>query len=142
MICRVNISHIPPHHPRITKSPPPSIIRRLRTLGRKPKPASPNPSCNSQNPTSQCLTPSAHKSPARIHSCALIFLFGLTYVALSLFLGIFFTLRKEYGRSMGDAWTLASYVVGVGGTCTSVMGVCHYPHCTCWSRGNEKVCTE
>jgi len=145
VICRVDASRIPPHHPKIfdSTSLSSSIVRRLRTFGKTA--ANRNPSCQSQYSIAQCPTSAEDKTShlvLGVSSCTLILLFLIVFLALSLFLGIFFTMNKSYGNSMGDAWTLASYVIGVGGACASVLGICHYPHCTCWRGSKKKTCTE
>jgi hypothetical protein len=58
-----------------------------------------------------------------------------TFVALSSFLGIYFTVKKEYGYSMGDSFTLASYIVAVGAFVSTAVLAYHYPRCKCWDRG-------
>jgi len=58
------------------------------------------------------------------------------FVALSLFLGLFFVINKGYGYSMGDAFTLASYVVAVGALVCSFLFACHFPRCRCWDGGS------
>lgn len=58
----------------------------------------------------------------------------IIFVILSCFLGLFFTLRTEYGYSMGDSFTLAGYVVAVGALISSFLLALHYPRCTCWNR--------
>ncbi|KAE9362872.1 hypothetical protein N431DRAFT_433587 [Stipitochalara longipes BDJ] len=148
VICRVDASRIPPHHPLIfgSSSPSRSIIRRLRTWGGLA--SSPNPSCQTQNSTAQCPVRAEDKTShlaRKICSCVTclgILLLFAVFLALSLFLGIFFTVKKSYGNSMGDAWTLAGYVVAVGTACTSMLGIYHCPHCTCWRVGTQKTCTE
>jgi hypothetical protein len=59
------------------------------------------------------------------------------FVFLSCFLGIYFTLDKTYGYSMGDAFTLAGWVVAVGAFISSGVLAQHYPRCTCWERSTE-----
>jgi hypothetical protein len=59
------------------------------------------------------------------------------FVALSYFLGIYFTVNKSYGYSMGDAFTLARYVVAVGAMVSSGALALHYPRCKCWGRERE-----
>lgn len=53
---------------------------------------------------------------------------------MSCFLGVYFTLRKDYGYSMGDSFTLAGYVVAVGAFVSTAVLAYHYPHCRCWER--------
>lgn len=40
---------------------------------------------------------------------------------------------------MGDVFTLAGYVVSVGGFVSSVVLVHHYRHCKCWKSVKEVV---
>jgi hypothetical protein len=56
------------------------------------------------------------------------------FVALSCFLGVFFTVKKDYGYSMGDSFTLAGYVVAVGAFVSTAVLAYHYPRCRCWER--------
>lgn len=82
-----------------------------------------------------------HKRP---RGCLLIITFFATFVAVSLFFGILFTIRKEYGYSLGDAFTLASYIVAIGAFTSTAMVAYHYPHCRCWGKaeGNNDSGTE
>lgn len=66
--------------------------------------------------------------------CVRIISLSSIFIALSIFLGVYFTVNKDYGYSMGDAFTLASYVIGLGTLiCGALIGH-HYPHCKCWHR--------
>ncbi|ESZ95064.1 hypothetical protein SBOR_4519 [Sclerotinia borealis F-4128] len=66
--------------------------------------------------------------------CVRIIFISFTFIALSVFLGVYFTVSKDYGYSMGDAFTLASYVIGLGTlVCGALIGH-HYPHCRCWNK--------
>lgn len=67
----------------------------------------------------------------------MIMLFFATFVALSCFLGIYFTLSKSYGYSMGDAFTLAGWVVSVGAFVSTAILAYHYPRCKCWERSKH-----
>jgi len=58
--------------------------------------------------------------------------FFAAFVALSCFLGVYFTLNKSYGYSMGDAFTLAGWVVAVGAFISTAILAYHYPRCECW----------
>jgi hypothetical protein len=144
VLCRVDLSRMPPNHPKVFESPPPtpSILRQLRKWGRKT--LNPNSSCSTQKSAANC--PARVEDTSRlvlgIRSCVLLLILSAAFLALSLFLGIFFTLMKSYGYSMGDAWTLASYIIGVGTIFTSVLGFAHYPNCNCWGESKDKICTE
>lgn len=78
-------------------------------------------------------------SPRRPRACFLIIALFFVFVLLSSFLGAFFTVNKQYGYSMGDAFTLAGWVIGVGAF--SLMGIAawHYPRCRCWDRGEGQA---
>jgi len=65
--------------------------------------------------------------------CLLIIALMIGFVTLSCFLGIFFTIHKEYGYGMGDAFTLAGYVVAVGALISTMFFAIHYPRCDCWT---------
>jgi hypothetical protein len=54
------------------------------------------------------------------------------FIGLSVFLGLYFTIHKEYGYSMGDSFTLAGYVIAVGTLISSLLFAFHYPRCDCW----------
>lgn len=54
-------------------------------------------------------------------------------------LGICFTAhRYYYGCTMGDAFTLAGYVISVGPFVSLAVLAQHYRHCKCWKRGKEE----
>jgi uncharacterized membrane protein (DUF485 family) len=68
-------------------------------------------------------------------------IFFAAFVALSCFLGVYFTAEKRYGYSMGDAFTLAGWVIAVGAFISTAVLANHYPRCARWkySRdGNKK----
>ena len=73
-------------------------------------------------------------TPARHRPCLIIIAVFLSFLTLSIFLGVYFTVHKSYGYTMGDAFTLASFVVSLGAF--SLMGFVawHYPRCRCWDR--------
>lgn len=60
------------------------------------------------------------------------------FIGLSLFLGLFFASNKSYGYSMGDAFTLAGYIVTVGGLICGFLFACHFPLCKCWTSATER----
>jgi hypothetical protein len=60
-----------------------------------------------------------------------------SFVGLSCFLGVYFTVETKYGHSMGDAFTLASWVVAIGAFVSSGVLARHYPRCKCWERLKE-----
>jgi len=70
----------------------------------------------------------------QIRVCFLIMSIMSGFIILSCFLGVYFTTRKEYGYSMGDAFTLAGYVVAVGTLICGFMYASHFPACQCWKR--------
>jgi len=45
--------------------------------------------------------------------CVLIMLMFAIFIALSCFLGVYFTVERSYGYSMGDAFTLSGWVIAV-----------------------------
>jgi hypothetical protein len=59
-------------------------------------------------------------------------LFLAIFVSLSCFLGVYFTINKSYGYSIGDAFTLAGWVVAVGAFISSAILAYHHPRCKCW----------
>jgi len=68
----------------------------------------------------------------RTRGCLIVAAIFTTFITLSCFLGVYFTVQKDYGYSMGDAFALAGYVVAVGAfVSTGFLGY-HYPRCTCW----------
>ena len=62
-----------------------------------------------------------------------------TFVLLSCVVGIFFTVEKSYGYSMGDAFTLAGWVIGVGAFISTGVLAHHYYNgrCKCWQHGGD-----
>jgi len=66
--------------------------------------------------------------------CVIIITMFAAFVLLSCFLGVFFTVHKEYGYSMGDSFTLAGYVITVGTFVSAAVVAYHYPHCRCWTQ--------
>jgi hypothetical protein len=62
--------------------------------------------------------------------CFIIASVMFVFIALSLILGIFFTASTKY--SMGDSFTLAGYVIAVGGLICSFLLACHFSNCKCW----------
>jgi hypothetical protein len=64
--------------------------------------------------------------------------FFANFVGLSCFLGVFFTVNKSYGYSMGDAFTLAGWVLAVGAFMSSAILAYHHPRCKCWEPSNYR----
>ncbi|KAE8451599.1 hypothetical protein EG329_003672 [Mollisiaceae sp. DMI_Dod_QoI] len=149
---------IPSDHPRVFDSPALSssssstsssftcsdVIRRLWTHQKTS--ARPHYSCLTSS-TQQPIPGDIPSNVApwilfrfiQIRTCLLIWSFVAAVVILSVFLGLFFTLDKSYGYSMSDAFTLSAFVIAIGALITSVLGRCHYPHCTCWGRPRERA---
>lgn len=84
-------------------------------------------------------------SPARLISspatcsylrrgCIYLIVLGSVFLLLSLFLGVYYTVHPDYGYSMGDAFTLAGYVVSVGTLVTGALLTVHLRHCKCWEK--------
>ena len=71
-------------------------------------------------------------------SCIRIMAFFANFVGLSCFLGVFFTVNKSYGCSMGDAFTLAGWVLAVGAFMSSAILAYHHPRCKCWEPSNYR----
>ena len=74
---------------------------------------------------------------AKPRGCFIIIALFASFVILSLFLGVYFTLKKENGYSMGDSFTLAGYVIAVGTVISAPILAYHYPHCKCWQKYKE-----
>ncbi|KAG0645523.1 hypothetical protein D0Z07_8562 [Hyphodiscus hymeniophilus] len=74
------------------------------------------------------------KNLERPRTCLLIFAMFVSFVGLSCFLGTYFTVNKRYSYSMGDAFTLAGYVITVGACVSSDSLIQHYRQCRCWER--------
>lgn len=70
----------------------------------------------------------------RPRSCFVIIALFAVFVVLSLSLGVCFTLKKEYGYSMGDSFTLGGYVLALGTSISAPILAYHYPHCKCWEK--------
>ena len=63
-----------------------------------------------------------------------------TFLILSIFLGVYFTIQSSlYGYSMGDSFTLASYVFGVGAVLSAVISAYHFPRCKCWASSSLPI---
>jgi hypothetical protein len=73
----------------------------------------------------------------RPRTCYLIAAMFASFVGLSCFLGVYFTVETKYGYSMGDSFTLAGWVVAIGAFVSSGVLAKHYPRCTCWERLKE-----
>lgn len=87
------------------------------------------------------IGPAQLRSEARSkwpRGCVLIIAMFSIFVVLSCFLGVLFTVQKRYRYSMGDAFTLAAYVVAVGTFASTGVMAWHYPRCKCWDRGEGK----
>jgi len=66
--------------------------------------------------------------------CISLITLGSTFILLSVFLGVYFTVNKSYGYSMGDSFTLAGYVFAIGTMIVAALMGYHYPRCKCWRR--------
>jgi hypothetical protein len=73
-----------------------------------------------------------------LQGCKLILLAMSSFIILSLFLGVFFTVHKEYGYSMGDSFTLGGYIIAVGALVCSFLIWRHLPTCKCWKNYHSK----
>ncbi len=76
-------------------------------------------------------TPASKSASAS--GCIIILIAMGAFIGLGCFLGVFFTVHREYGYSMGDAFTLAGFVVAVGALVCSGLLAWHYPRCECWT---------
>jgi hypothetical protein len=65
----------------------------------------------------------------RFKGCYIIISLVFVFVVLSLVVGVCLT---ETGKSVGDAFTLSSWVLAIGTIVASAFESYHYPHCTCW----------
>jgi hypothetical protein len=73
----------------------------------------------------------------RPRTCYLIIAMFASFVGLSCFLGVYFTVETKYGYSMGDSFTLASWVVAIGAFVSSGVLAKHHRRCRCWERLEE-----
>jgi hypothetical protein len=80
----------------------------------------------------------AYKISQLLQGCKLILLVMSSFIILSLFLGIFFTVHKEYGYSMGDSFTLGGYIIAVGALVCSFLLARHLPTCKCWKDSQSR----
>jgi hypothetical protein len=80
----------------------------------------------------------AYTISQQLHGCKLILLVMSIFIILSLSLGVFFTIHKEYGYSMGDSFTLASYIIAVTALVCSFLLARHWPDCKCWKNYHSK----
>lgn len=88
---------------------------------------------------SQQLCPQSTPRIRGPQPCTMIIFMFTSFVFLSSFLGLYFTIKKqEYGYSMGDSFTLAGYVIAVGTLVTGVVSGIHFPRCKCWSVEKNK----
>jgi hypothetical protein len=97
----------------------------------------PTPTTNPSNPLLWLYT-----RFKEIWVCLFIFTLFIVFLSLSLFFGIFYTVNARFGHSMGDAFSLASYISGIGAFISTLLQLCHLRYCTCWRRGRVRRCQE
>lgn len=104
-----------------------SAIKQLLEENYQPKKLSilpPGFSAPQIHPDSECC----HRG---IRGCYVIIILFISSLTVSVALGAAFT---THGKTMGDAFTLSSWVMAVGTFMASAVEAYHYPHCTCWKR--------
>ncbi len=74
-----------------------------------------------------------------VRGCVLIIAVFVIFTLLSCFLGVYFTVNKGYGYGMGDAFTLAGYVIAVGALVSTAGSAYHYPRCACWKKTKQEI---
>lgn len=74
-----------------------------------------------------------------IFSTCIILMFFLVFSALSLVLGVAFIAE---GYSMGDAFTLAAYILALGGFGIACVGLVHVLYINYWRKEKQKGCLE
>jgi hypothetical protein len=71
--------------------------------------------------------------------CVIIMLLCGVFILLSSFLGVYFTIHKEYGYIMGHSFTLAGYVMAFVACVSTTLITYHYPKCTCWGNSENRI---
>ncbi|KAF8857455.1 hypothetical protein BDZ45DRAFT_726730 [Acephala macrosclerotiorum] len=122
---------------RTVAAPPPDYLESLDSF--VPEPPSPIEPNTPHRPESiPTLTPNPINTPtAAVHStsprgCLLILSMVASFILFSCIAGLYFTLEKSHGYSMGDAFTLAGYIVAVGALVSTAAMAKHWPSCRCW----------
>lgn len=171
IIGRVDTSRIPPNHPNVFDSQFEAfgrfrtphtpyqqcesfelssncltIIRRLRTY--RCSGITPAPEIQTGNTVLQCPSSNTISSNNTlmnwtrqnpIFSTCIILMFFLVFSALSLVLGVAFIAE---GYSMGDAFTLAAYILALGGFGIACVGLVHVLYINYWRKEKQKGCLE
>ncbi|KUJ11204.1 uncharacterized protein LY89DRAFT_239477 [Mollisia scopiformis] len=117
------------------RNPRPETSVELPTTAQSPTiiPPSHPPTTNSNIAISSTTT--------HPRGCILILSLVATFVLFSCISGLYFTLNKSLGYSMGDAFTLAGYIIAVGTLVSSAALARHWPSCRCW-KGKDRACGE
>ncbi|CZR54225.1 uncharacterized protein PAC_04108 [Phialocephala subalpina] len=79
--------------------------------------------------TAQDSRPRDSHSP---RGCLLILAMIASFIVFSCISGIYFTLDQNLGYSMGDAFTLAGYIIAVGALVSTAAMARHWSSCRCW----------
>lgn len=73
--------------------------------------------------------------PLPTKACFFIILLGLLDISASLCFGVVWSIAKG---SIGDGFTTASYILGVGAVTVGSWSASHWAACTCWSRWKSR----
>lgn len=122
-------------HHRTVATPPPDYFESLDTLG--PRPQAPTQLVSTPHqpesvPTSTPDTANAATHTTGPRGCILILTMVASFIVFSCLTGLYFTLDQRHGYSMGDAFTLAAYIVAVGALVSTAAMARHWPSCRCW----------
>ncbi|KAE8447521.1 hypothetical protein EG329_010651 [Mollisiaceae sp. DMI_Dod_QoI] len=109
----------------------PSSIE-LETLPHHAEPIAISSSTSSPNSLTTTIN-----QPGSPRGCILILSMVAAFTLFSCISGLYFTLNKSLGYSMGDAFTLAAYIVAVGALVSTAALARYWPSCRCW-RGDLK----
>lgn len=123
---------------RTVAVPPPDYFESLDTFTPEPSTTLEVDAVSSQLdpiPTSSPIPPNSHSISSRLSSprgCILILSMVATFIIFSCMTGLYFTLDYSHGYSMGDAFTVAAYIVAVGALVSTAAMARHWPSCRCW----------
>jgi hypothetical protein len=104
----------------------------------------PYSSLDNFSPQAQSVDPSnsgkvfiqSSKKPAALLTCWILIFLVLTVAIGSTAIGVYFSVAKN---QMGDGFTAAAWVVGVGALLLAGPIAYHYPHCQCWKRRDRYI---
>ena len=99
---------------------------------------------NNSSPQAQSVEPSnsgkilaqSSKRPGALLPCWILIFLVLSVALGSTAVGVYFSVVKH---RMGDGFTTASWVVGVGALLLAGPIAYHYPHCKCWKQGSSYI---